>query len=64
MGKNYINRIRTSKTPRRPFEKDRLDNEMQLIGKYGLKNKREVWRVQLTLARIRKAARDLLTLDN
>jgi small subunit ribosomal protein S9e len=28
-----------------------------------LKNKREVWRVQLTLARIRKAARELLTLD-
>ena len=64
MGKNYINRSRTSKTPRRPFEKDRLDNEMQLIGKYGLKNKREVWRVQLTLARIRKAARELLTLDS
>lgn len=36
---------------------------MQIIGKYGLKNKREVWRVQLTLARIRKAARELLTLD-
>jgi small subunit ribosomal protein S9e len=28
-----------------------------------LKNKREVWRVQLTLARLRKAARELLTLD-
>ncbi len=28
-----------------------------------MKNKREVWRVQYILARIRKAARDLLTLD-
>jgi len=28
-----------------------------------LKNKREVWRVQLILARLRKAARELLTLD-
>jgi len=28
-----------------------------------LKNKREVWRVQYILARIRKAARDLLTLE-
>jgi len=37
---------------------------MELLGKYGLKNKREVWRVQLTLARIRKAARDLLTLED
>jgi len=34
-----------------------------LVGQYGLKNKREVWRVQYILARIRKAARDLLTLD-
>ena len=33
------------------------------MGKYGLKNKREVWRVQLTLAKIRKAARMLLTLE-
>ena len=44
-------------------EKERLDNEMKLIGEFGLKNKREVWRTQLTLARIRKAARTLLTLD-
>jgi small subunit ribosomal protein S9e len=28
-----------------------------------LKNKREVWRVQITLAKLRKAARELLTLD-
>ncbi|CAD8048628.1 unnamed protein product [Paramecium sonneborni] len=63
MGKNYRNRSKTSDTPRKPFEKERLDNELQIIGKYGLKNKREVWRVQLTLARIRKAARELLTLD-
>ncbi len=32
-------------------------------GHYGLKNKREFWRVQLTLAKIRKAARTLLTMD-
>jgi len=27
MGKNYKNSGKTSKTPRRPFEKERLDNE-------------------------------------
>ncbi|CAG2194905.1 RP-S9e [Mytilus edulis] len=42
---------------------ERLDQELKLIGEYGLRNKREVWRVKFTLAKIRTAARELLTLD-
>ena len=36
---------------------------MKLLGEYGLKNKREIWRVNLQVAKIRSAARELLKMD-
>lgn len=59
----YRNYSKTFKRPRRPFEKERLDSELKIVGEYGLRNKRELWRVQMTLSRIRNSARTLLTLD-
>ncbi len=39
-----------------------MDNELKLVGEFGLRNKREVWRVQRAVSSIRTAARELLTL--
>ena len=63
MPKSYRNYSKVFKNPKRPFEKERLDEELNMVGRYGLKNKREYWRAQYILAKIRKAARELLTLE-
>jgi len=62
MGKNYREHSKTVKTPRRAYGKERLDKELKLCGEYGLRNKREVWRVNYMLSKIRTVARTLLTL--
>jgi len=54
---------KTVRPPRRPYEKERLDNELRICGEYGLRNKREIWRTRLALSKVRRTARILLTLD-
>lgn len=49
-------------TPKRRFEKSRIDDETRLVIEYGLRNKRELWKAQSTLRRYRRAARNLLSL--
>jgi len=63
MTKSYRNCSGVFRKPKRAFEKERLNNEMEIIGQFGLKNKKEIWRVQYALAKIRSAARSLLTLE-
>ncbi|MFX0107056.1 MAG: 30S ribosomal protein S4 [Candidatus Hodarchaeota archaeon] len=49
-------------TPKRPFDSERFESELQLIGSYGLRNKRELWRHRTKLSGYRRQARNLLAL--
>jgi len=47
-------------TPSHPWQGTRIKEENELLKKYGLKNKRELWKAQSTLRNYRRQARDLL----
>lgn len=50
-------------TPRHPWRADVLAEELKLIGEYGLRNKRELWRTASTLKKYRTIARSLFALS-
>jgi len=47
-------------TPRHPWRADVLADELKLLGQYGLRNKRELWRAKALLTKYRTIARSLL----
>jgi small subunit ribosomal protein S4 len=47
--------------PRKPFDRKRIDEENVLREKYGLKNKKEIWKADAKLHVIRRRAKDLIT---
>ncbi|RLF07806.1 MAG: 30S ribosomal protein S4 [Thermoprotei archaeon] len=48
--------------PTHPWIRERLQEELILVGQYGLRNKRELWIAKTFIKRIRSAARKLLAL--
>jgi len=47
-------------TPNHPYQGERIAAESDLLSRYGLKNKEELWRSQSELRRLRREARRLL----
>jgi len=50
--------------PQRPFDKARIDEENILRDKYGLKNKKEIWKADAAIRRIRNLGKQLITADD
>ena len=49
--------------PRMIWTTDQLNAELYIMGSYGLRNKRELWKAQTEVARIRNQARALLSIS-
>jgi small subunit ribosomal protein S4 len=47
-------------TPNHPYQGERIAEESGLVGKYGLKNKEELWRAESELRQYRREAREAL----
>ncbi|KON30005.1 hypothetical protein AC482_05020 [miscellaneous Crenarchaeota group-15 archaeon DG-45] len=50
-------------TPKRPYDQEALEEELRLIGAYGLRNKRELWSHRTEISRMRRMAREKLSMD-
>ena len=51
------------KGPQHPFNAERFEEELKLVGEYGLRNKTELYRVNTRLSKYRTRARTLLALE-
>jgi small subunit ribosomal protein S4 len=53
---------RVWRKPKRPLNYDFMMEDLNTLGMYGLKNKRELWKARTELSRVRHQARSLLAL--
>jgi small subunit ribosomal protein S4 len=51
-------------TPSKPWEKNRILHEIELMKRYGYKNKTEIWRMMALIRGFRTQARKIVALDN
>ncbi len=52
--KNYLK-------PKRPFEKERVEEEAKIKKEFGLKNKTEIWKAEAKIKSIREKAKKLIS---
>jgi len=47
--------------PRKPFDSERISEENVVVKQYGLKNKKEIWKAQAAVDKLRNIAKKLIT---
>ncbi len=51
------------RTPRHPWQKERIEDELKILGRYGLRNKKEIWKFKTKVDDFRTLAKGLLALS-
>ena len=54
---------KTYSRPKRPFDKTRIQEEVEIKKEFGLKNKREIWKADAKIKSIREKAKRLISAD-
>ena len=55
---------KTYSKPKRPFDKQRIDEEAKIKKDFGLKNKKEIWKAEAKIKSIREKAKKLISADS
>lgn len=58
---SWLKKKKRYSRPRKPFDKVRFEEEKEIVKKYGLKKKREIWKANSEIERIRNIAKSLIT---
>jgi len=54
---------KTYSKPKRPFDKQRIDEEAEIKKEFGLKNKKEIWKAEARIKSIREKGKKLILAD-
>ncbi len=52
---------KTYSRPKRPFDKARIEEEVEIKKEFGLKNKKEIWKAEAKIKSIREKAKKLIS---
>ena len=55
---------KTYSKPKRPFDKERIEEEAKIKKDFGLKNKKEIWKAESKIKSIREKAKKLISADS